>query len=97
MKTAILRERFQQRLLVRPQSRQLVDQNGELAMDYVGRFENLQDSMDFIFDKLHLARVALKVSNSSRHAHYRGLYDGELRDQVAMFYQEDLLRFGYDF
>ena len=97
MKTAIRRERFQQRLLVRPQVTQLVDANGEQVMDFIGRFEALQDGVNLVLAKLELASVKLKRRNPSEHAHYRNYYDAELRELVAEFYRQDLLRFDYRF
>ena len=97
MKIAISRDRFKRRILARPQIEQLADESNQLALDYVGRYEDLQASMDCILDHLQLARVDLNVVNSSAHAGYDGLFDAELRESVATFYAEDLDRFDYVF
>ena len=97
MKVAMTRDQFKQRLLIRPQSMQLIDNDGELAMDYVGRYESLQTSMDQIFDHLLLPKTELAVRNSSKHADYQTYYDDELREQLEDFYAQDLMRFNYHF
>lgn len=97
MKAATQRAIFQQRILVRPQSEQLAMDDGTLAMDFVGRYENLQESLNAILSKLKLEPIELKVRNRSDHASYQSYYDDELRDWVASFYKEDIQRFGYEF
>lgn len=97
MKAAIKHERFQQRVLVRPQYQQLASHSGDLAMDVVGRYEMIQESLDSIFSTLGLEEIALGVQNSSEHNHFRSHYDAELQGLVEGFYQEDLDQFGYSF
>ena len=97
MKLAIERPMFLQRVLVRPQSQQLFDVDGQNELNYVGRYETLQQSMDEILGILKLAPIQLKVRNRSQHSSYRDYYDSSLRDWVAEYYQEDLQRFGYRF
>ena len=97
MKMATQRPVFRQRILVRPQFEQLINEQGELAMDFLGRYENLQESLDTILGKLNLEPIQLQVRNRSDHAAYQSYYDDELREWVANFYKEDLDCFGYDF
>ena len=95
MKSAITVPRFRARVLVRPQYLQLVDAQGNSAMDYIGRYEQLQDSVDEICDRLQLKSTQLPKRNTSEHNQYREYYDEELKSAVAEFYQEDLRRFNY--
>ena len=97
MKLAIQRPAFRQRILVRPQYQQLINRDGEIAMDFVGHYECLQQSLDTILKKMNLDPVTLKVRNKSEHAGYRHYYDDELREWVADFYREDLAKFNYSF
>ena len=97
MKQALRRPRFRERVLVRPQVLQLVDEHGDIAMDYVGRYETLQQSLDDISDRLRVPPTTLPQKNASEHAVYTECYDDELRDMVANFYAADLRSFGYDF
>jgi hypothetical protein len=95
MKSAIVVPRFRERVLVKPQYLQLTDAQGSMAMDYVGRYEALQDSMDEICKRLQIEPVLLKKRNVSEHKQYREYYDDELKSAVEAFYQEDLTRFNY--
>lgn len=97
MKAALARPRFRNRLLVRPQYLQLTDSDGKLVMDEVGRYEDLQSSLDAIMQRLGLASATLPVMNRSSHAHFQQSYDEELKDLVQAFYAKDLELFNYDF
>ena len=97
MKSAIVVPRFRRRVLVAPQHLQLTDAQGTLAMDYVGRYETLQDSVDEICGKLQIESTPLIKKNSSDHQQYREYYDDELKSMVGKFYREDLKQFGYSF
>ena len=97
MKSALRHPRFQQRVLVRPQYLQLTDQESHLAMDYIGHYEALQESLNFVNDALKFPRTALKVKNQSDHGDYRSYYDDELFGLVSDFYKADIKHFDYKF
>lgn len=97
MKQALSRPQFRQRVLVKPQYLQLIDASGEIALDYVGRYETLQESFNEICERINIPATNLGRKNASDHTTYSEYYDDELRDIVADFYSEDLKRFGYDF
>ena len=96
MRQAIDNMRFRQRVLVRPQYHLLTDGNGTLRMDYVGRYENLQDSFDDICRHIGLAPSELTRKNASRHRSYGSYYDTALKEAVAQHYRTDFGLFGYD-
>lgn len=96
MKERLPRQRFQQRVLVRPQHRQLCTLDNQLAMDFVGRYENLQESYDTICDRLGLPRSTLDRKNESQHSKYDSYYDDELRQLVREFYKDDFRIFDYN-
>ena len=96
MRQAIGTTRFRQRVLVRPQYHLLTDDSGMLKMDYVGRYENLQDSFNNICRHIGLAASELTVKNASRHRSYECYYDADLKVTVAEFYRRDFELFGYD-
>ncbi len=97
MKERLQRTRFQQRVLVRPQYRQLCTADGEIALDYVGRYEDLQESYNTICERVGLPVSELSKKNTSEHSGYTRYYDDDLRHRVAEFYKEDLRLFSYDF
>ena len=95
MKSAIKAPQFRERVLVKPQYLQLMDAQGDIVMDYVGRYEHLQSSVDEICNRLQVETVLLEIRNASEHKQYREYYDDELKSSVEMVYQEDLKRFNY--
>jgi hypothetical protein len=97
MKHVIKVARPTQHLLYRPQASTLVDEQGLLAVDFLGRTETMQVSWDAICAKIGLSSSSLDTVNTSRHKDYRQYYDDELRDLVGAVYRRDLELFGYDF
>ncbi len=97
MKRALTFDRFRQRILVKPYSELLIGDNGEVAVDFVGRYEDLQQSFDTVSERLHLPTTDLTRKNASEHAAYTKYYDDELKEAVGKYYAKDLQVFGYDF
>lgn len=82
-------------ILFRPQYEQLVDQQGALLTDDIGRFETMQESYDRIAERLGLPSTPLERVNESDHRDYRTYYTQELKDGVARLYARDFELFGY--
>ena len=97
MKQALKNRSFRQRVLVRPQSLQLIDENHELALDHVGRYESLQTSYDEICRQIGIETEELGHKNASERGSCAAYYDDELRQAVAEFYADDLRLFDYQF
>ncbi|MBT8421156.1 MAG: sulfotransferase family protein [Gammaproteobacteria bacterium] len=75
----------------------LSDENGEIAVTFVGRFENLADDISKIFDRLDIKVGRLPTWNMSRHDHYSHYYTQETRNLVARRFRRDIEIFGYQF
>lgn len=84
-------------ILFRPQHEMLVDTQGRVAMDFVGKSERAQQDYARICERLGFPAETLGKVNSSSHAPYTAYYDDELRVLVGNFYRRDLDLFGYDF
>ncbi|MEM9827212.1 MAG: sulfotransferase family 2 domain-containing protein [Planctomycetota bacterium] len=95
-----------------PQSRFLLDENGQLAVDEVVRLEDFSSGgFDVVFRSLGLDRKELPRSNRSiqrdpkdgartidgKRLSYQDYYDDELRDVVARRYAKDIELLGYTF
>lgn len=84
-------------ILFRPQHELLVDGDGVLLADFVGRVERMQDDYDEACRRIGIATTALGKVNSSRRGDYRDYYDAELVEGVAARYRRDLELFDYVF
>ena len=80
-----------------PQARHLLDAEGRLDVDLVGRFERLQEDFARVARTLDLPAAALPHLNRSQRRAYAEYYTPELRRIVARRYAEDLERFEYRF
>lgn len=78
------------------QKNMLVDDQGRVAVDEIGRFETLQQDFQRITAKLGI-NADLPRRNSSQHTDYRDYYDDYCRKLVANHFAEDIDLFGYTF
>lgn len=97
MRQILFQVRPMQHVLFWPQHAFVVDDEGRMLADQVGRVEEMQASYDVICARLGIPSTELGQVNSSRRGSYRDYYDQQLIDGVADLYRRDLELFGYGF
>lgn len=78
----------------------LTDESGEIAVDFVGRFESLEADFATICDRVGATGATLphkKKNAGPGRAHYTEYYTPELRDMIGEKFSVDIERFGYAF
>jgi hypothetical protein len=75
----------------------LVDENGNMKVDFIGRYETLQKDFNTICDKLNISRHQLSCKNKSNHKHYTEYYSEHTKKIIQKNYAKDIEYFGYKF
>jgi hypothetical protein len=72
----------------------LYDQNGELLLDMVGRFESFDADASAVFERLGIKIAAIPHVNRAVRPE-KPVYSNEARDLIAEHYADDIKAFGY--
>jgi hypothetical protein len=85
------------RHLTRPQYATLYTPDGELAVDKLIRFENLQAGFDEVCDTIGRPRSTVPHDNRTEHKPYQEYFDAEARKLFDQIFARDIELFGYKF
>ncbi|MFL6261008.1 MAG: sulfotransferase family 2 domain-containing protein [Thermoanaerobaculia bacterium] len=85
------------RHLTRPQHATLFDDRGEIIIDYLIRFEQLQEGFDVACDLIGKPRCSLPQRNRGARGHYRDYFDAESRRSFLRHFAKDVELFGYEY
>ena len=95
--TDLPREGHDYRHLTRPQHKILFDENGRLIVDYLIRFESLQQDFNQVCDIIGKPRIKLAHYNRITRAHYSVYFDKESRQIFMRHFGKDVHLFNYHF
>ncbi|HDL00649.1 MAG TPA: transposase [candidate division Zixibacteria bacterium] len=81
---------------VRYQRDFIYSDQGDLLVDFVGRFEQIEQDFQSICSRIGVSATLPRMNVSSA-ASYREYYDKETMDLVSKIFEPDILTFGYRF
>ncbi|MBP0019215.1 MAG: sulfotransferase family 2 domain-containing protein [Cyanobacteria bacterium SBLK] len=79
-----------------PQVNWISDREGKVAVNFIGRFESLNDDFQEICKNIG-KKATLPHLKSSKHAHYKDYYDEETMKIIERCFQKDIELFEYKF
>lgn len=79
------------------QTNMLINKEGFIDMDYIGRFENLTECFNEISDKAGIDCRTTHHIHKIERKHYKEYYSDKLIEKVAKLWQADLENFSYKF
>jgi hypothetical protein len=88
---------FEASLFYKSQANYLVDENKNLAIDFIGKTETMQADFEKICQKIGIEPTILDQKNQSVHHHYKSYYDDDLKELIASVYKKDIALFNYSF
>lgn len=75
----------------------VLNKEGELGLDFIGKSENIQEDFNYACERIGLPQMELPHSNKSKHKHYTEYYDEETKNLFAKNYSKDIEFFNYKF
>ena len=75
----------------------LSDEAGNLLIDFVGRYESLDNDFEQICRALGCSTMLPHLNRSNRRRDYRSYYTSETRALIEEMFRVDILKFGYSF
>jgi hypothetical protein len=80
-----------------PSQKDFFYNDDKCLVDFIGRFENLEQDFQAVCDRIGIKAELLRVNSSKRKRDYRQYYTPETRDLVARYFKEDIEVFEYEF
>ena len=65
-------------------------------IDFMGKFESLEEDFNRILNDLKLPPVELPHHNITSHKHFSHYYCQESKEIIQNFYHRDFINFGYN-
>ena len=75
----------------------IINKNGEVKIDYILKFENLNNDWKILCNKININHKNLAHLNKSKHNSFEEYYDNEMIDLVSKKCYRELQAYNYDF
>jgi hypothetical protein len=79
------------------QTEWLTDEKGQIMVDYIGKFEQLDETWSELCRRLNRLETPLPHVKKSSRKNYQDYYDPETRDIVGEHFRDDVVNFDYSF
>lgn len=73
------------------------DPNGDVIVDFVGRFENIDTDFNTVVNKLKIKNCRLPKTNSTVRKPYREYYNEETKELINRAFADDIQFFNYTY
>ena len=81
----------------RSQSYYVTDEQGNEVIDFIGRFEYLEEDMKKVIEATGIRSATMPHDNATEHKHYREYYSDKSRKFVEKYFKWEIEKFGYEF
>jgi len=97
VKQILSKRDFSDIAVFRPQSAFVCDNQGNLLLDRVCRFERIEDEFEYLQGRLRFEKSPQHLNATNGIGRYIEAYDEEMIQIVGNLYKDDLQKFGYEF
>lgn len=74
-----------------------INEKNEIIVDFIGKFENLNNDFLYITEQIGLKNLKLPHINKTKHKNYREYYNNHTRKLIEEKFKEDIELFNYEF
>lgn len=74
-----------------------LDQNGNVIVDFIGRFEKIKEDWDVVSKRLNIDKALPFLNSNLARRHYSDYYNKKTRDIIMNRFAVDVEYFGYEF
>jgi hypothetical protein len=82
-----------------PQVRNIINEKGKIDINYIGKFENLENDFQIILKNIGVKNIihdVKKTMNKRDHSDFHEYYDQEVLNIVNFYLQEDFQNLNYE-
>ena len=91
------KDKIHEHLLFRPQYLYVFDVKGECQVDFIGKYENLENDIDYVLKKLGISSKLTHHNKSGRKQYQHYYQDRDLIEKIADLYRKDVEIFDYSY